>query len=125
MASIFVIAPEYAGWLCQDGANDFSVDVGQAVVAALEFVGELMMVDSQAVQDCGVEVVDVDRVADDIVAVVVGFAVGDSATDASSGHPHREAAWVMVSTVVGGGEISLAVDRSTKLATPDDESVVE
>ena len=60
------------------GKNVFehlAVDVCQAVVAALEFVGEPFVVDPEAVHDSCVQIVDVHRVLDDVVAEVVGFAV--------------------------------------------------
>ena len=47
--------------LRQNLADDLPVDVGQAEVAALEAVGEPLVVDAQAVQDRGVQIVDVDR----------------------------------------------------------------
>ena len=50
-------------------------DAGQPLVEALELEGEPFVVDAQAVQDRGVQVVDVDRVLDDVVAEVVGLAV--------------------------------------------------
>ena len=43
--------------------HDVAVHVGQAVVAALELEGQPRVVDAQAVQDRGVQVVDVDRIA--------------------------------------------------------------
>ena len=92
--------------------------VGQAEVAALEAVGEPRVVDAQAVQDRGVEVVDVDGVSDDVVAVVVGLAVGDAGLDAAAGQPHREAAAVVVAAVVVLGERALAVDRCGRTRRP-------
>ena len=44
-------------------------DVGQAVVAALEFVGEAFVVDAEEVEEGGLKVVDVDGVFGDVVAV--------------------------------------------------------
>ena len=41
---------------------------------ALELVGQPCVVDAQAVQDRGVQIVDVHRVARDVVAVIVGLA---------------------------------------------------
>ena len=49
--------------------------VGQAEVAALELVGQPGVVDAQQVKDGGVQVVDLDRVADDVVREIVGLAV--------------------------------------------------
>ena len=50
-----------------------AVHVGQAEVAALESEGEPFVVDAEQVQDRGLEVVDVDRVAGDVHAEVVGL----------------------------------------------------
>ena len=64
--------------LRQNLRHHIPADVRQPEMAALELVGQLLVVDAQAVQDRGVQVVDVDRVVDDVVAEVVGLAVGDA-----------------------------------------------
>ena len=51
------------------------VHVGEAEVAALEAVGELLVVEAEQVQDGGVQVVDVDLALDDAEAEFVGRAV--------------------------------------------------
>ena len=51
------------------------VHVGQPEVAALELVGQALVVDAEKVQHRGVEVVDVDDVLDGGVAEFVGVAV--------------------------------------------------
>ena len=94
-------------------------------MAALELEGELFVVDAELMQDRRVEVVDVNWIADDVVAEVVGLAVGDPRLDAAAGHPDREAARVMITAVVRGGQVSLAIDRASELAAPDDQRVVE
>ena len=58
------------------------LDPGQPDVEALELVRQPLVVDPQAVQDRGVQVVDVDRVLDHVVAEVVGLAVLDARPDA-------------------------------------------
>ena len=63
------------------------VHVGQAEVAALEAVGQPLVVDAEQVQHRGVQVVDVDDVLDGVVAELVGRAVGDAALDAAAGQP--------------------------------------
>ena len=45
----------------EEVVDDVPVDVGQAVAAALELVGQPRMVHPQQVQDRGLQVVDVDR----------------------------------------------------------------
>ncbi len=65
------------------------------------------MVDSHEVEDGGVEFVEVDGVLDDVVAEVVGFTEADPAFDPCAGHPHGEAARVMIATVVRLGQGAL------------------
>jgi len=48
--------------------NDFAGDVGEAKVAALEAVGEAQVIEAEEVEDCGVEIVDMHRVARDVPA---------------------------------------------------------
>lgn len=101
------------------------MDVGEAVVAALKFEGELFVVDAEEMEEGGVEVVNADGIFGDVVGVVVSFADGLPGLDAAAGEPHGEAAWVVVATEALWCEISLAVDGAAKLAAPDDEGVVE
>ena len=100
-------------------------DPGKALVEALELEGKPSMVDAEAVEDGGVEIVDMDRILGDVVAEVVGFAVGDSALDTATGHPHAEVSGVVVPAIGLCGEFSLRIDGSAKLAAPDDEGRVE
>ena len=81
--------------------------ISQPKVSALEAVCQSRVIDAEAVQERGVEVVDVNRIAGDVEAVVVCFSIGDAGTNPSSGEPHREAATVMVAAVVVGGRLSL------------------
>ena len=68
---------------CEDPFHHVAMDIGQPEVAALEAVRESRVIDAEAVQERGVEIVDVDRIAGDVEAVVVCFAVGDTRTNAS------------------------------------------
>ena len=83
------------------------------------------MIVAHQVQDRGVEVGDVERVLDDVVTEVVGLAVDLAAFGAAAGHPHGEAARVVIAAVVFLGQAALAVDRPTELSAPDDQSVIE
>ena len=76
------------------------LDAGEPHVQALEFEGQAAMIDAQAVQDRGVEVVNVDGVLDDVVTEVVGLAVDDAGLDAPAGEPDGEALGMMVAAVV-------------------------
>ena len=103
--------------------HDFSVDIGDAVVAALEAEGQPFVVDPEAMQDRRIEVVNVDRVADDVVTVVVGLA-DNARPDPATREPHREAAAVMIAAVVVL-QAALSVDGASELAAPDDERLIE
>ena len=99
--------------------------VGEAEVAALEFVDELFVLDPKEVQHCGVEVMHVDAALDDVVAVVVGRADDGAAFHAAAGEPQAEAAGVMIAPVIVRGDFPLAVGGASEFATPHDERVVE
>ena len=59
--------------------DHIAMHVGQAEIATLEAIGQLLVIDAQAVQDRGVQVVNVDRLVGDVVAEIVGLAVDDAA----------------------------------------------
>ena len=94
-------------------------------MSALEFVGELGVIDSQAVQNRGVEVVDIHWIFHDVVTEVIGLAEGDAAFNATAGHPQAETAWVMVAPIVVFSQSTLRVDRASELAAPDHERLIE
>ena len=60
---------------------------GQSLVQAAVLHGELLRVDTHAVEDRRVDVANVYGIPDDIVPEVVGLAVRDSPFDAATGHP--------------------------------------
>ena len=64
------------------------LDAGQAQVQSLKSDGQAAVVDAQAMQDRGVQIVNVDRVFSDVVAEVVSGPVRDARLDSSAGHPH-------------------------------------
>ena len=69
--------------------------VGQAVITPLEFEHEACVVGAQAVQQRGVQVVNMHRVADDVVAVVVGLTVRDAGLDPAARQPDGKASRVV------------------------------
>src|SRR5262245_9629326 len=83
------------------------------------------MVEAQQLKHCRMEIADVNGVLDDIVTEVVRLAVDGPTLDAAAGHPHREAARMMIPAVVLLGESTLRVDGPSELAAPDDEGFVE
>ncbi len=63
------------------------MDVGEAEVAALEAEGEAGVVETEEVQERGVQVVDVHAVFDRVEAEVVGGAERQARLDPVAGHP--------------------------------------
>src|SRR5207245_2506207 len=84
----------------ENAPDNFAVYVGEAEVPTLETECQPLVVDAQAVQQRRLQVVDVHRVADDVVAVVVRRAVHNARPNTAAGQPHREAAAVVVAAVV-------------------------
>ncbi len=62
--------------LAQDPLYDVAVHVRQPVMSALKLERQLLVVDPQQMQDCGVQVMDMDGVASDVVAEVIGLSDG-------------------------------------------------
>ena len=69
--------------------------IRQPIVATLETIRQPRVLETEAVQDRCVQVVNVNRIARDVVAVVVAFAVADDegialpAGSVSDGHAHE------------------------------------
>ncbi len=58
-----------------------AVDIGKPMVSSLVLKRQTPVVNSQAMQESRIEVVNVDRVAHDVVRMVVRFTVGEPGTD--------------------------------------------
>ncbi len=83
------------------------------------------MIDAKKMQDGGVQIVDMHAIHRDIEAKLVGLTKGDTGPDAAARHPHGEAAGVVIASMVGRVDITLADGRATELATPDDQRLIE
>ena len=84
----------------QDPRHNMSVNIGQAITAALEFVGETLVIDAEQVHDRGLQVMDVQAVRGDVVAELAGFPVNGSGFDSAACHPDAETARMMVAAKV-------------------------
>jgi hypothetical protein len=111
--------------LGEDALDHVPGNIREPEVSALELIGQLGVVDAQRAQDRGMQIVDVDRIFHDVVAVIVGLALADAGRDAAAGEPHGEAARMMIAPVIVRGELALAIYRSAKLAAPDDQRVLQ
>ena len=80
----------------EDLLHDVAVDVGEAVVTALEAVGEAFVIEAEEMHDGRLQVVDVDLVLHAGEAHLVGLAELKAALHAAAGHHDREAVGVVV-----------------------------
>jgi len=85
----------------QDRLDNPAVHVGDAEVSPLELVGQPGVIEAQQVQDRRFQVVDFDRVADDVVREIVGLTMSLARLDPAARQPDGKAARVMVAAVVG------------------------
>ena len=90
--------------------------LGPALVA----IDQLGMIDTETVEDCGMNVADVQPILDGMEAQIVGLAHDDTRPDASAGHPHGEAIRIMVAAVT-----LFRHGCTAKLAPPDDQGLIE
>src|SRR3954452_16990024 len=110
----------------QDFMNYVTVHIRKAKVAARVTVRQLLVVETQQVQEGGVQVVDVDGILHGTEAELVGGAVDLSALDAAAGHPDREAVRVVIASVdLPALRIQLDRGRAPELATPENQRLVE
>src|SRR5436309_15749754 len=99
--------------------------VRQAKITPLEAERQLRVLDAETVEDRGVENVDVYRIVDNVVTIVVGFAVADAALDAAAGQPHAKAAAVMIAAVIRFRQGALAVNGASELPSPDHQRIFQ
>src|SRR5262245_51299159 len=97
------------------------LDAGKLRVEPAELVGKARVIDSQAVENRRVEITEVDRILDDVVAKIVGLAVFDPRLYAGARQPHGEAAAVMVAPHAGVAQAALAKHGATELGGEDHE----
>ena len=94
--------------------------VRQAVVASLESVRESCVVEPQQVEQRGMQVVDVDRVGDDVETEIVRLTVRIPGPQSAAGQPDAEAAIVVVAAVIS----PLNHGRPPELTPPNNDRVL-
>ena len=98
--------------------------IGEAKAAPLETIGQSLVVDPQQVEESRMEIMHMNRIAHDIVAIFVSLPHGLTRLDAPTGKPHAEATRVMIPAEIVAIQFSLGVVGPAKLASPDHESVI-
>src|SRR5262249_21340921 len=100
-------------------------DTGQLLLQTLELESESFVIHAQQPQHGGVEIPHMHRIFDYVVAKLVGLSMDISGFGPAARHPLGKAARVMVSTIIVLGKTALTINRSTELAAPDDERVLQ
>src|SRR5262245_1240887 len=109
-----------------DLLDDFAVNVGQAIIAALEAVGQLFVIETEAVQNGRLQIVNVNRPVGNAETEIVGRPVGQARLDTAASEEHGVTVRVMIAAEVrAAGGAALAERRSAKLAAPDHQCRVE
>ena len=80
--------------------NYMTFDIRQSEIASLVSVSQFLVIEAEAVQYCGMEIVDVDLVLERVIAEVVSFAIGESRLHAPARHEHGKPVRVMVAAVL-------------------------
>jgi hypothetical protein len=100
--------------------------IREAEVAALELVGQALVIDAKKMKERGLEIVDVDGIFHGVESEVIGCAVGDTGLDSTSGHPNGEGVGMMIAAPTRAVvEIPLDKRSSSKLTAPNNQGVVE
>src|SRR5690606_2199541 len=75
-------------------------NAGQLLVESLIRICHAFVVVSQQLQNRGVQAADIDRFLDDVVREIVGVPVASPRVCSAAGHPHGEAAGMVVPSVI-------------------------
>src|SRR5690348_5123357 len=118
-------SPNRCERLRQNFFDYLTADIRQTELAALKTVGQLLVINAQNVQDCCLQVVDVDTAFGNIESEIVRAAMHVSGPYASTRHPKGENPAVMVAAVGRGFRRSLRIGRAPEFTTPDDECILE
>src|SRR5262249_47360737 len=98
--------------------------VGESKIAAAISIRQLLVIQTEQVENGRVQVMDVDAVVDGVHAELVGRAVHQTALDAAAGQERGEAGMMVIAAglaILGG----LSVRRAAEFAAPDDQGLIE
>lgn len=111
--------------LSQYFLNCMAMHICQAEVPPLKFECQPLMVNSQAVEDRCVQVMNFHGILRDVVTEIIGFADAIPRFDAAAREPNRKTARMVVASVIRLREVALGIDGSPEFAPPEDECVLQ
>ena len=102
------------------------MNVGKPEIAALKPVGEPLVVNAKQVKDRRLEVMDVNRISDDVHAEIVSFAMSDARLYPAASQPGGEGVRMMIpSPALAIIEVPLDERGAAEFAAPDHERIVK
>ena len=96
----FLLLYQVAMESSQNRLDHIPMHIGQTKIAALIAIRKSFVVIAQAVQNRGIEVVNMHWVAGDVIAVIVGLSMNNTGLDSSTGQPNGEASAVVIAAVI-------------------------
>ena len=102
--------------------DDLSVYVGESEVPPLVAIGQPLVINSAQVQNGGLKIANGHLIFGGEVSEFISFAVGDSALDPATSHPHGEPVRIVITTTsfrVFGRRLT------SKLTAPNNERVIQ
>src|ERR1041385_2666299 len=73
---------------------------GELLLEPLKLKGESLMIHAQQAKHSGIEIANMNRILDDVIAEIIGLPVNVTRFRSASGHPCGEAARMMIAAVV-------------------------
>ena len=111
--------------LSQNLTHRLPMYIGQTVMSSLKFERQLCMIDTKAMHNCRVQIVDVDRILGDVVRKIIGRTIRNTRLDSRPSKPHREASRMVIASIIFGCQLTLTVDSTPEFSTPDDKRVFQ
>lgn len=71
------------------------------------------------------KIVNMNWIASDIVAEIIGFPVHVIPFESTAGHPNGETTGMVIAPEVIGFDFALTIGRSTELTSPNDDRIIE
>src|SRR5436190_10125769 len=102
------------------------MDIRQPKIAPLETVGKLFVIKAEQVQNGGLKIVNVDLIAHDREAELIGFSIADAVLDTAAGEENGEAVRVVIAAeefAIGGA--SFTERRAAEFAAPHYQRFVQ
>src|SRR6185295_7123111 len=110
----------------QDALNDIAEHIRKPIIAALKAIRELGMIETEAMQNGGLQVMHVHLVLRHMIAQVVGLTIADARLDSAPSHPNAEGMGMMIAPDQFLFLAAILVHgRPPEFAAPDNQCVLE